>query len=98
MSFFKKLFGGKEKGGFTSGGGGAPVAEATHEGFQIATMPMEEGRQFRVSALITKEVDGTMKEHRLIRADMCSTADEASDIAMRKARQVIDERGEGVFG
>ena len=93
MSFLKKLFG---------GGDSAPKApkahaEATHEGFQILATPISEGGQFRVSALIRKEIDGETKEHTLIRADMCSTADDASDIALRKARQMIDERGTGVF-
>lgn len=94
MSFLSKLF-----------GGGKPaqpkvpklVAEADYAGFHIATAPMDEGGQFRVSAVITKEIDGTMMEHRLIRADVCGSADEASEIAMRKARQIIDEKGERIF-
>ncbi len=94
MSFFSKLF-----------GGGKPaepktpktIAEADHNGFHIATAPMDEGGQFRVSALITKEVDGEMKSHRLIRADVCSSAQEASDMAMRKAKQIIDEQGERIL-
>ncbi|MDJ0613535.1 MAG: HlyU family transcriptional regulator [Rhizobiaceae bacterium] len=94
MSFFSKLFGG--------GNGGEPsapktVAEADHNGFHIATTPINEGGQFRVSALITKEVGGEAKAHRLIRADVCSSADEASDMALRKAKQIIDEQGERIF-
>ena len=93
MSFFKKLFGGGEKPSSSA----KAVEEGEYEGFQIATTPMDEGGQFRVCAIISKEIGGETKTHKLIRADMCSSAQEASDIAMRKARQMIDERGEGIF-
>lgn len=89
MSFLKKLFGGGDKASSTT----KPVEELTYQGFQIATTPMDEGGQFRVCALISKEIDGELKTHKLIRADMCSTAQEASNIAIRKAQQMIDEQG-----
>jgi len=92
MSFLKKLFGG---GGSKTAG---PHEEAEYKGFQIETTPMPEGGQFRVCAMIRKEVDGDVKEHTLIRADVCGSADEASEIAMRKSRQIIDEQGERIFG
>ncbi|MGI9352744.1 MAG: HlyU family transcriptional regulator [Rhizobiaceae bacterium] len=94
MSFLKKLFGS----GGTNGTTPKALAEFSYEGYQILTMPMKEGDQFRVCALIRKEFDGEFKEHRLIRADICSTADEASDIATRKAQQMIDEQGDRIFG
>ena len=93
MSFFKKLFGGDT----TADSSPKAIAEADYEGFRILTMPMDEGGQFRVCALIQKEVDGELKEHTLIRADTCTSKQEASDIAMRKSRQIIDERGDRVF-
>jgi hypothetical protein len=34
-----------------------------------------------------------MKTHKLIRADLCASAEEASTIALRKAQQMIDEQG-----
>ncbi len=97
MSFLKKLFGGGGGSG-EPGGGAKPVAEVTHDGFQIATTPIEEGGQFRVAAMISKEVGGEVKSHRLIRADMCGSAEEASDIALRKAKMMIDEQGERILG
>ena len=93
MSFFKKLFGGGSSGGVEK-----PVAELDYNGFKITTTPMKEGSQFRVCAMIRKGENGETKEHRLVRADVCGSAEEASDIAIRKAKQMIDERGEGVFG
>lgn len=89
MSFLKKLFGGGDKASEPA----KPVEEIEYKGFQIASTPMDEGGQFRVCALISKEVDGEMKTHKLIRADMCSSAEEASTIALRKSQQMIDEQG-----
>lgn len=94
MSFLKKLFGG---GGDASPKASKPVEELTYEGFHIATMPMDEGGQFRVCAMITKEIDGEVKSHKMIRADMSGSQKEASDISMRKAKQMIDEQGERFF-
>lgn len=94
MSFLKKLFGGS---GGSSSGVTKPVEETEYKGFQIATTPIDEGGQFRVCAMISKDVDGEVKTHRLIRADMCSSADEASTIAFRKAQQMIDEQGERIL-
>ena len=74
------------------------VEEVEYNGFLIRTMPMSEGGQFRVCAMISKEIDGEACEHKLVRADVTSSKDEASDISIRKARQMIDERGDRVFG
>ena len=93
MSLLKKLFGG----GGSSVGVPANAEPVSYEGYSILPSPMEEGGQFRVCALIRKEVDGEMREHKLIRADICSSAQEASDMSLRKAQQMIDERGERVF-
>ena len=89
MSFLKKLF----------GGGSAPkeAASEMHEGYIITPAPMADGGQFRLCAEIRKEVDGEMKTHRLIRADMFASADQAADAAVSKAKQVIREQGERLF-
>ena len=89
MSFLKKLFGGGDKASSTA----KPIEEVDYKGFHIATTPIDEGGQFRVCAIVSKEVDGEMKTHKLIRADLCASAEEASTIALRKAQQMIDEQG-----
>jgi hypothetical protein len=93
MSFLRKLFG-------LQGGGDASSAAdpVEHEGYMIRPAPMAEGGQFRLCAIITREVNGETKEHRMIRADMFGSRDEASEAAIRKARQVIKEQGERLFG
>lgn len=95
MSFLKKLFGG------TAATEPAPprvAAEETYEGFAIAATPMAEGGQYRLAATISKEIGGEMKTHRLIRADLFASAEEAARFSLIKARQVIDEQGERLFG
>ena len=93
MSILKRLFGGGNS--ETPGETAAEVTE--HEGYSIRPTPQKDGGQFRLCALITKEIDGTVREHRLIRADMFASSEEAANAAMRKAKQVIKEQGDAMF-
>jgi hypothetical protein len=92
MSFLRKLFG-------LSGGGEQPAGQAVeHEGYQIRPTPMPEGSQFRLAAVISKAFGAETKEYRLIRADVFSSRDEAAEAAIRKAKLVIKEQGDRLFG
>ena len=93
MSFLKKLFGG----GSSEPSEPQVAAEETHDGFHIAATPMPEGGQYRLAANVTKTVDGEEKVHRLIRADIFQSRDEAARFAITKAKQMIDEQGERIF-
>jgi len=91
MSFFKKLFGG-------GSAASAPAREPVeHEGFTIVPQPIPDGGQFRLGATISKEIDGEMKEHKLIRADLFPSEDQCADYAVTKAKQVIKEQGDRLF-
>jgi hypothetical protein len=93
MSILSRLFGGK------GGGAAAPGPEPIeHKGFQITPEPIREGKTYRISARITKEIDGEVKEHHLIRADTLEGADAAADASVAKAKQMIDQMGDNVFG
>jgi hypothetical protein len=86
MSFLKKLFG---------GGASAPETRSeTYNGFTITPTPIREGSRFRISALIEK--DG--RTHTLIRADVLEDLAAASEASIGKAKQMIDEQGERLFG
>lgn len=93
MSFLKRLFSGSQ--------GSTKVTETrvsiAHEGFEIVSSPQPEGQQFRLCGTISKEVDGAVKEHMLIRADLFSSHDEAVEATIRKAKQVIAEQGDRIF-
>ena len=47
---------------------------------------------------LEKDVDGELKVHEFVRADRLSSRDEAVSFALAKARQIIDEQGNGLFG
>jgi hypothetical protein len=90
MSLFNKLFGG--------GAGKASAAEPIeYKGFLIFPDPVPEDGQFRLAARIEKEINGEVKVHHLIRADVIRDRDQAIDAALRKARQMIDMQGERIF-
>ena len=93
MSFLKRLFG---------GGGNASEPQPTgetveHKGFRIQAAPFKEGGQFQVCGIVSKEIDGAMKEHRFIRADRFPSIEDAARTALMKGRQIIDEQGDRVF-
>ncbi len=95
MSFWKKLFGG--------GGGGSaepagPAQTVEYNGFTIEARPYSEAGQFQVCGVISKGEGETRREHKFIRADRFPTMDEASEFSVTKARQIIDQQGDRIFG
>ncbi len=93
MSFLKKIFGG---GG---DGDGAPKAMSreTYKDYIIEASPMPEGGQFRLRAFILESDAEDARKATVIRADLFTSADQAAEFAVMKAKQVIDEQGAGVF-
>lgn len=92
MSFFKRLFGGGDSMET------APEAESLeYEGMTITPTPIKEGGEYRVSARIEATVNGEAKVHELIRADVIRDRDEALDMSVRKAKQLIDQMGTALF-
>ncbi|MEJ6393942.1 HlyU family transcriptional regulator [Gymnodinialimonas sp. 2305UL16-5] len=88
MSIFSKLF----------GGGAKPEAQAEeYDGFRIFAEPMADGGGHRVCARIEKDVDGEIKTHTMIRADVCQSADEARNTSILKAKLLIDQQGSAIF-
>jgi hypothetical protein len=96
MSFLKKLFG--------LGGSGAEetipaaVSEVEHKGFRIRATPFKEAGQYQTCGVISKEVNGVLKEHKFIRADRFPALETAAEIAISKGKQIVDEQGERLFG
>ncbi len=96
MSFLKRLF----------GGASAPETPAEpkeagrleHKDFLIVATPYSEDGQYQVCGVISKTIDGEVKEHRFVRADRCPGIEDAAAIALNKGRQIIDEQGERIFG
>jgi hypothetical protein len=88
MPFWSRLFGSSRT------DDPAPAKAEDYKGFRITPGPLREGAQYRVAARIEK--DGRV--HDLIRADTIASLDEATTISLAKARQLIDQQGEGLFG
>ena len=89
MSLLSKLF----------GGGSSPQVEPEiYKDFRIFPEPVKESGGYRVAARIEKEVGGETLSHKLIRADTCTAEDQAREISTSKAKTLIDERGEALFG
>ncbi len=89
MSILSRLFGGKAEPEAPKG--------VEYEGFRIFAEPMQEGKEFRLAARIEMDVDGVTNEHQLIRADTFNSRDAATDAAMAKAKQMIDQQGIRIF-
>ena len=95
MSILKKLFGG---GGSEAGKpSDKPTRTLEYKGFTIAATPYKEAGQFQTCGIVSKEVDGEVKQHRFIRADRFADQDSAADHAILKGQQIVDQMGEAVF-
>ena len=92
MPFWSRLFGGKPAEEPASG------ASEEHKGFRITPKPIREGGHYRIAARIEKEVAGVPSVHDLVRADTVASPDEARALSLAKARQMIDEQGDALFG
>lgn len=93
MGLLSRLFGGGSK------DAAAPAREAVeHNGFLIYPEPIRQGGQFLTAGTIAKDYPDGRKEHRFIRADTHSSAEEASRLMVQKAQRLIDELGDRLFG
>lgn len=86
MALFSKLFGG----GRTS----EPAPSETYKDFTIIATPQKESGGWRLAARIEK--DG--QEYTLIRSDVLQTKEQADAASVAKAKQMINEQGERLFG
>jgi len=92
FGFLKNVLGG---GGDREPEGAEPVA---HEGFTIVATPRKANGGWSTEGCIRKVVGGEAKEVRFIRADTSASREAAIALSVSKARKIIDEQGEQVFG
>lgn len=97
MSFLKRLFGGGSSEA-AAPGPGAPAKQVEHNGFTISATPFKADGQYQTSGIVSKTIDGEVKEHRFIRADRFAGLDDAVDVSIRKGMQIVDEQGDRMFG
>jgi len=95
MSFWKSLFGG---GSSESAGEAKPSAPVEYNGFTIRAAPYKAEGQYQTAGIVEKEINGVRKEHKFIRADRHASYDDAVEFSLAKARQIVDQMGERMFG
>lgn len=97
MSFLKRLFGGASQGG-DEAGDKQTGNTLDYNGFTIRATPYKADGQFQTCGVISKEIDGIVKEHRFVRADRFASQGEAADMALKKGQQIVKEQGDRMFG
>ena len=75
-----------------------PFETLDYGGYRIRPAPIREGELWRVAAEISREIDGATRTHRLVRADTLPDRQAAADAAVAKARLVVDQQGDRMFG
>lgn len=84
-----------------TGSGDAQEVEAEaveYQGYMIRPAPRKEGPAYYTAGIISKALeDGTTQQHSFVRADTHSSQEAASQHAITKAKQIIDERGDRIF-
>ena len=98
MSFLKKLFGGGNGGAASETAPASAKKQIEYNGFTVKATPYKEGGQWQTCGIVSKTIDGVVKEHRFIRADRFSDEDSAVDHSILKGQQIVDQVGERVFG
>ena len=98
MSILSRLFGGKAKeAGATAASEAKTTGQIDYKGFTIRAVPFRHEGQFQTAGIIEKEIGGTMKTYRFVRADRSTMVEEVTDLALSKGQKIIDEQGEGLF-
>jgi hypothetical protein len=92
-SFLRGLVGsgGEEEAGET------PEEAVEYNGYLIRPTPRKQGGQWLTAGIIVKQAGETAQEHPFIRAETHASRDQASDFAIVKGKQIIDEQGDRIF-
>jgi hypothetical protein len=86
-----------------TGGRGAaadgPAFEAVeYEGYRIRPAPYAAGSGYQTAGVIEKDFPDGVKEHRFVRAETHPSRDDAVAFSISKAKQIIDQQGDRIFG
>lgn len=89
------IFGfGRKKKKETEGSGPGEVAEVEqYRGFELLARPVSEGGVWRVAGTVRRPGDDEGPQHDFVRANTMLNRDEAVQMSLLKARQLVDEQG-----
>ena len=83
------------------GGDAASAAESAsaveYKGYQIRPAPYSAEGQFQTAGTIEKAFPSGVKSYRFVRAEKHASKDEASQFAITKGRQIVDQQGDRIF-
>ncbi len=93
------------KGLLKSNGSQRPAKEAAvkeeqaveYNGFSISPCPRNVGGGWSTEAVIRKQIDGEVKQHKFIRADTSASKEAAISLIISKAKTLIDQQGDGIL-
>lgn len=94
MSFFSKIFGGGKD---ASSNEPQVLGEEDYNGYKITAIEMKQGSEFILAGNISKTIGDELKLKKFIRADRLTGKQQASEAALKKAKQIIDQEGDRLF-
>src|SRR5699024_3635942 len=68
------------------------AARETHGDYELRAAPIRDGKVWRVAGSILKVGADESQAQSFVRADTCASHDDAVEISMRKARQIVEEQ------
>ncbi len=93
--FLRRLTGGGDE---DAGGSGAAAGPAmAYNGYTIQPAPRRDRGQWLTAGMISKDFPDGPKSQYFVRAETHASPDLASEFAVTKAKQIIDERGDKLF-
>lgn len=96
-SFLSKLFGGGSKKDEDPGDTPQMGEAVTYKDLTIRPAPIPAGSQWRVGGVIVKAGSEGDMERQFDRADTVPSREDAENIAITKAKHIIDEQGDRLF-
>ena len=96
-SFLSRLFSSGSQNGGTAPDQSRKSDPVAYQGCLISASPQRDGDRWRLAGVITKDGDPDLKERTFVRADTFQNLEDAEQFAIRKGRQIIDERGASLF-
>ena len=75
-----------------------PAPAVEYKGYRIRPTPYATNGLYQTAGVIEKDFPDGAKEHRFIRAETHPSQDDANEFAITKAKQIIDQQGDRVFG
>ncbi len=76
----------------------APAEAVEYRGYRIRPAPFRDGGQFQTAGTIEKETESGTRTHRFVRAEKHPSQEAALEFSLMKAKQIIDQQGDRLFG